>query len=365
MLLADGPGYVSNGASLAIESNTIEYLRGEPGPAVVYFDDPDSWVHRIAPVEQETIRGLDAQLLLPLSGREKLMGVMSLGSKLSEEPYSNTDVKLLESVAAQTGLAMENNELVSNLAAEAAGRERMNRELEIAREVQERLFPQKFPTIGGLDCCGKCRPAQGVGGDYFDFLELPDGKLGITIGDVSGKGISAALLMASLRSSLRGQTIGGATELAGLMVNMNQLIYEASASNRYATFFYSQYNPQTRQFDFVNAGHNAPVILRGTEVIRLEASGPVVGLLARAAYKQETIHLQPGDIFIGYTDGISEAMNPAEEEWGEDQMIAAAAACSHMDANVMIDNLMAKADEFASGATQHDDMTLLIVKVGG
>ena len=363
VLLANGDSYAGGGAEFGTESKTMEYLRTADKPAVVYFDDPDSWVHQVEPHGQQTLKSLDAQLLLPLTGRDKLMGLISLGPKLSEVPYSNSDVKLLQSVASQMGLAIENNQLVSKLASEAAIQERMNRELEIAREVQQRLFPQKFPTIGGLDSCGKCRAALGVGGDYYDFLLLPDGKLGIAIGDVSGKGISAALLMASLRSSLRGQTIGGCNDLAGLMTNMNHLVYAASASNRYATFFYGQYDPATRRLDLVNVGHNAPVILRGQEVLLLEAGGPVVGLLPRTVYQQMSIQLEPGDVFLGYTDGISEAMNKADEEWGEDQMIATAKANANLGSSELIDQIMIQADAFADGAEQHDDMTLLIMKI--
>lgn len=363
VLLANGEEYRSDSASLGSESKVIQLLKNSHKPAVVYFDDPDSWVHGVDVEDRRTLQAMDAQLLLPLAGRERLMGVMALGPKLSEEPYSNTDVQLLESVAAQTGLAIENNQLISKLASEAVQKERMNRELEIAREVQQRLFPQKFPTVGGLDCSGKCRAALVVGGDYFDFLTLPDGKLGVAIGDVSGKGISAALLMASLRSSLRGQTIGGSGALSTLMVNMNELVYEASASNRYATFFYGQYDLTTRRLEFVNAGHNAPVILRGSEVLRLEAGGPVVGLLPKAAYRQDAIDLQPGDIFLGYTDGVSEAMNHAEDEWGEEGMIASAQAHAHLDSATMIDRIIAGADAFADGAEQHDDMTLLVMKL--
>ena len=363
VLLADGDSYSCDSISFGSESRVIQYLRTSNKPAFVYFDDPDSWAHNVNAADRQTLQSLDAQLLLPLTGRERLMGLLALGPKLSEEPYSNSDVQLLESVASQTGLAIENNHLVSKLATEAAQKERMNRELEIAREVQQRLFPQKFPTMGGLDCSGKCRAALGVGGDYFDFLTLPGGKLGVAIGDVSGKGISAALLMASLRSSLRGQTIGGAGALSTLMVNMNELVYEASASNRYATFFYGQYDFTTGRLEFVNAGHNAPVILRGNEVLRLEAGGPVVGLLPRAAYKQDAIDLQPGDIFLGYTDGVSEAMNHAEEEWGEEGMIASAQAHAHLESAAMIDRIIADADAFADGAEQHDDMTLLVMRL--
>ena len=164
------------------------------------------------PQDRDSLRALKTQLLLPLAVKKRLLGFVSLGAKQSEEPFSGTDVRLLESVATQTALALENSNLTAAMATEMASRERLNRELEIAREVQERLFPQTYPEVAGLDYAGKCRPAQGVGGDYYDFLELPAGKFGIAIGDVSGKGVPAALLMAGLQASLRGQTIDGRTE---------------------------------------------------------------------------------------------------------------------------------------------------------
>ena len=141
-------------------------------------------------------------------------------------------------------------------------RERINRELEIAREVQQRLFPQHLPRIEGLEFAGYCRPQQGVGGDYYDFVRLGNGGLGIAVGDVAGKGIAAALMMATLQASLRGQIIKPSGEPAETIQLINTLVYEASASNRYATFFYGQYDPQSREFLYVNAGHNPPIICR-------------------------------------------------------------------------------------------------------
>jgi sigma-B regulation protein RsbU (phosphoserine phosphatase) len=371
VLLRDAKGYrlepSSDGSPTAVvlepEARSIQYLRAAGGPAVVYFDDPNSWLHEAPAPEQQTLRQLDVQLLLPLTGRDDLIGVMALGPKRSEVPYSKADLQLLQSVASQTGLALENSRLISSLAEEAARRERFNREIEIAREVQERLFPQCYPLISGLDCAGHCRPAQGVGGDYYDFIALPEGRLGVAVGDVSGKGISAALLMASLRASLRGQTLGGPADLAALMGNVNSLLYESSAANRYATFFYAQYNPRNRTLDFVNAGHNPPVVLRGGEVLRLEADGPVVGLLPRAQYGQSSMVLAPGDILLAYTDGISEAMTMDDEEWGEDRMIAAAGNCRNLPAEQMIAELISAADAFTAGAPQHDDMTLVVMKL--
>jgi len=162
-------------------------------------------------------------------------------------------------------LALENSRLTAQVAAEVADRVERTRELELAREVQERLFPQTCPPIAGLDYAGACRPALGVGGDYYDFIRLSDTELGIAIGDVSGKGIPAALLMATLRAYLHGQTRHRVTDLAEVAVNLNRLVYECSSANRYATFFYAQYDSTTRLLEYVNAGHNPPLIF-GTAV---------------------------------------------------------------------------------------------------
>ncbi len=265
---------------------------------------------------------LDAELVLPLTANRKLMGVMSLGPKQSEEPFTSSDVRLLETVAGQTGLALENSRLTVQIAAEIADREKRRRELEIAREVQQHLFPQQYPAVKGLEIAGACRPALAVGGDYYDFV-VSGGRLGIAIGDISGKGIPASLLMATLRAYLRSQTIHAQLDLGAMMNNLNALVYESSASNRYATFFYAQYDPATRVLDYVNAGHNPPLIFRQSAlpVTRLETGGPVIGLLQTCDYEQGRTTLEAGDLLVSFTDGISEAMNGAMEEWGEERLI--------------------------------------------
>ena len=354
--------------SLPEDGETVNLVKEAKDPPRIYFDRDDNWVHTAPETELVTLKTIHAQLLLPIGLKNKLLGIFSLGPKLSEEPYSRTDIQLLRSVTLQTGLALENSRLMTAVAEEMAQRERLNREIEIAREVQERLFPQRLPAIAGIDYSGACRPALGVGGDYYDFLKLANGDLGIAIGDVSGKGIAAALLMASLQASLRGQAMMGGGDLARLMCNVNQLVYDATPVNRYATFFYGQYNGESRVFTYVNAGHNPPIILRraadGTiHVIRLETGGSVVGLFPNTPYQQGSLALEPGDLFIGFTDGISEAMNIQEEEWGEERLIPAAEANAGRSAADIIPSLMAEADRFASGAPQHDDMTLVILKM--
>lgn len=336
--------------------------------AVGYMTTPDVLIPVDSPDMEKSARTqLDAELVLPLSLNQKILGALTLGPKRSEEPYSKADVRLLGSVATQTGLALENSRLTAEVAAEVAERVKTNREMEIAREVQERLFPQELPDVAGLECAATCRPALGVGGDYYDFLQLPDGKLGIAIGDVSGKGIPAALLMAGLRASLRGQTIQGADDLAALMSNVSQLVYESSSSNRYATFFYGQYEPATRQLTYVNGGHNPPMVFRGNdEVLRLDVGGPVVGLLPGVfAYQQGTVTFQSGDTFVAFTDGISEAMNAEYEEWGEERLIACARELRQRAAvaEEMMTELIAAADRFVAGAKQHDDMTIIVARI--
>jgi sigma-B regulation protein RsbU (phosphoserine phosphatase) len=364
--LEQGIGVTPDGAlTLGAQASSVRYLLNTSEPARLYRDDPDAWYLMAGTAERRALDLLHAELLLPLPGRNRLMGIMCLGPKRSEAAWSRTDLQVLQTVARQTGLALEVSELAHSLAAEAAQRERINREMEIAREVQERLFPQEMPAIAGGSVAGHCRPALGVGGDYYDVFHLEDGRLGLAVGDVSGKGISAALLMASLRASLRGVTLDSPRDFAKLMHKVNKLVYEASASNRYATFFFAAFDAQTRRLECVNAGHNPPVLLRRGEVIRLEADGPVVGLLPFAPYTEQALTLEPGDLLILYTDGISEAMTNDDEEWGEERMIASALRVRDQSADAVLRAMFADADAFTAGADQHDDMTLLVLKLDG
>jgi serine phosphatase RsbU (regulator of sigma subunit) len=294
--------------------------------------------------------------------------------------------------ALPAGILVNIYKLIPTLAEEAVSRAKLEREIEIAREVQERLFPQTFPIVAGVEMAAHCRPAQIVGGDYYDLISIRDGslagaghapgenissagtttahgcdRLGIAIGDISGKGVSAALLMASLHASLRGQALSGSGDVGTKMANVNRLLYEASDSNRYATFFYGELDCDSRTLHYVNGGHNPPAVLRKEDgawrVFRLQNGGPAVGLFAGAVYEEHMLHLLPGDILLAFTDGISEAMNAAEDEWGEDRMIAEAQAHADLNAAELLQRLFRAADAFAAGAPQHDDMTLVVLRI--
>ena len=267
--------------------------------------------------------------------------------------------------AAQTALAHEVARLTTAIGREMAQRERLNRELEIAREVQEHLFPQRLPPVPGLDYCGQCRPAREVGGDYYDFLDLLGGRLGIAVGDVSGKGVGAALMMASLEASLRALA-AVVQDPADLLGRVNNLVCQASSSNRYATLFYALYDPAMRRLTYVNAGHNPPVVLRHSagscQVLRLETGGQVIGLLPQR-YQRGVFSLEPGDLTVLFTDGVSESMNPRDEEWGEERLIELAKTCLGLPALEVMKRILAAAQAFAAGASQHDDMTLVVLRV--
>jgi len=308
---------------------------------------------------------LGAELLLPLAANDRLLGFLSLGPKRSEAPYTPSDIRLLEAVAAQTGLALENSRLTAEMAREIAQRERIARELEIARDVQQRLFPQQAPSIKGLDYAGKCRPAATIGGDYYDFLPLAGNQLGFAIGDVSGKGIPAALLMASLRASLHGLAIAYTGRIAELMANLNQLTFEASSSDRYASFFYGVFNPDEYTFNYVNAGHNPPILFRSSsgEVATLAEGGLMIGAFRSARYQQACVMLAPGDTMVMFTDGVTEALSSSGEEFGEERLVATLRVNPGLSAVHLVDRIMSVLDAFTGDVPQHDDMTLLVVRV--
>lgn len=285
---------------------------------------------------------------------------------------------LASSRAVPSGILVNVYKLIPTLTEEAVSRAKLEREFEIAREVQERLFPQVIPQVAGVDIAAHCRPAQAVGGDYYDLIDIRDGapaeagqargceRLGLAIGDISGKGMSAALLMASLHASLRGQVLSGSGDLGAKMANVNRLLHGASEAHRYATFFYAELDCASRTLHYVNGGHNPPAVLRredgGWRVLRLGDGGPVIGLFAGAVYQEQTVQLLPGDLLLAFTDGISEAMNASDEEWGEDRLIAEAQAHADLNADELLQRLFRAADGFAGGVPQHDDMTLVVLR---
>jgi sigma-B regulation protein RsbU (phosphoserine phosphatase) len=373
-----------------------EVVADEPEALEVYMDNPKSWVNALTKAnsqadsryqEKALLERLNTRLIVPLATADRVLGFICLGEKLSEEPYSKEDKELLLTVAEHTAIALDYAQLIHQVAEQ----EKLKREIEIAQEVQAHLFPQTLPPIKTLDYTGICKAARGVGGDYYDFLSFGPDKLGIALGDISGKGISAALLMASLQALLRSHAHLYGDALDELISNINRLMCDSTGSSKYATFFYGLYDEARGALTYVNAGHNPPMLFRpnrfasdqrfpsgpvdetsralarprpgSCETIRLETGGTVVGLFADAAYQHETVSMRPNDVLLIFTDGISEAMNVDEEEFGEARLAALVADNMHLSAAALRDRILSEITDFVGEAPQHDDMTLVVVKI--
>ncbi len=268
-------------------------------------------------------------------------------------------------------------EYVQTLVKERVQKERLERELEIAKEVQEQLFPRSAPKMNRLELTGLCLPARVVSGDYYDFLKLDAVRVGLALADICGKGISAALLMANLQASLRSnafflerETAGAlqghphATDtVAGLVRVLNEHICNHTSANKFASFFYAVYDETLLNLTYCNAGHNPPIYFSGEGYRRLTAGGTVVGIFPDADFDQETIQLRPTDIFLAYTDGIVESVNEYGEEFGEERLIDLIRANHQLSADdlqkIIVENVL----DWAFEEERDDDMTLIVAKI--
>jgi phosphoserine phosphatase RsbU/P len=240
-------------------------------------------------------------------------------------------------------------------------------EVELAREVQNRIFPTVRPGIPGLDYYSDWRPAWGLSGDYVDYFTMEQGDLCLTIGDVAGKGLPAALLTSSLHSMVRALRLSPGRSLPELMTTIDELFCEICPNNCYATLFIARYDPRTRRLAYVNAGHETPLVLRkdgrNDRTIPLQRGGPVIGMLRKAAYREGVVSLNPGDMLVACTDGLCDAMNPGGEEWGWRRLVETILACGRRRARDIVDQVMKAAERFAAGTPQFDDMTLWLGRV--
>lgn len=261
---------------------------------------------------------------------------------------------------------------VERLLLESQEKSRLESELEIAREVQRQLFPRSAPVVAGLELYGVCKPARGVSGDYYDFFRLDRNRVVLVLGDVSGKGISAALLMAAIQSALRAQVYDGRSPdeaSAGLSLStaevvgkLNRQLAESTPTEKFATFFYAVYDGETRKLTYTNAGHPPPVLFRRGKIERLRTGGTVVGLFSPLAYEQSEIGLEPGDVLLAYTDGITEPENIYGEEFGEERVLEVARRALSGTAEFLVEEIYRSVSDWTGSPELQDDMTLLVAK---
>lgn len=233
--------------------------------------------------------------------------------------------------------------------------------------VQNGLLPGRQLTFGDLCCETYYRPFHDIGGDYYDFVRLDRCRVGLAIGDVSGKGVGAALIMASLQASLRARLLNEDTRPSTLIGTLNQLVYQSSLPHIYATLFYGEYHAGTQVLTYVNAGHNPALILRRerdqVRLIRLESEGPPVGLFRDTVYKECVCPLQLGDVLVAYTDGITESSNEVQEVWGDAGLEAILSTCIGKRPAEIIEAIVAARDRFAGPTASTDDTTLVVTSI--
>jgi sigma-B regulation protein RsbU (phosphoserine phosphatase) len=240
-------------------------------------------------------------------------------------------------------------------------------EWEAVRSVQERIFPAVRPAIPGLDYYGDWRPARGVSGDYIDYFVMNAGNLGLAVGDVSGQGLPAALLTASLHTTIRALRFTHKSNLPELVRSIHELFYEICPDNCYATLFVARFDPVEHRLHYVNAGHEPPFVLRKNgghyRPIFLESGGPGIGMMRKSSYREGVVSLSPGDLMVAYTDGLCETRNKRDEEWGWPRFLEKVEQCADMRARDIVNAVMQQTETFAAGALQYDDVTLWVGKV--
>ena len=264
---------------------------------------------------------------------------------------------------------------VATLIDEQRQLQRLEHELAIAREVQAQLFPTEKPVVQGVDIEAVCRPARVVSGDYYDFLPLGPGRLGLALADISGKGISAALIMASLQAALRSEVLrntpghsdggGRLPNTADVVRHLNRHLFRSTSSERYATLFFAVYDGESRCLHYTNAGHLPPLVITDSGVSKLEAGGMVVGLFHDVAYEQATAEIGAGGTLIAYSDGLIEPENVFGEELGAARLLDVALRQRDASPHHMAEAMMSAAEEWAGSPEQADDMTVVIARFAG
>lgn len=300
-------------------------------------------------------------LCVPLLVKNRLIGILAVFDKTEGNEFTEDDKRLLSIIAAQSAQILENARLYEQEKSLIV----MQDELKFAAKIQYELLPREAPVIPGYEVAGKSIPAQMVGGDYFDFIPIDERHHGIALGDVSGKGLPASLLMANLQATLRGQTLG-TTMAKDCVVRSNKLLYQSTSSEKFVTLFYGILDHVSHELRFCNAGHDPPFLLvRGTEVKRLRTGGIVLGILNEFPFQDEVIPISPGDFMVIYSDGIPEAMNSSKEQFGEENLQKILLERRSESAAGIIDAVVSAVRQHAGAWPQSDDMTMIVVKRTG
>jgi serine phosphatase RsbU (regulator of sigma subunit) len=304
------------------------------------------------------LQGVRSVLAVPLGVADKVFGIIYADSPIAEGRFTEDHLKVLTTLASVAAIRVENTRLVE----ERLERERLERELALASEIQQRFQPTAPPIVKGYELQGISFPCYEIGGDYYDFIERDDGRLVIALGDVSGKGTAAALLMSSLHAAVHAQS-GSHDSLVATISAVNKYLADNIPANRFVTLFYAELDPDSGSLSFLNAGHNPPLIVHAAGTVEQLASGGLpLGIKRDADYREGRTHLHHGDVLVIYSDGVTEAVSPSGEEFGPTRLYEVVSRNIEASAAGIRDRIESSLTKFSQGTSAADDITLVIVK---
>ncbi|MGE5429888.1 MAG: GAF domain-containing SpoIIE family protein phosphatase [Syntrophomonadaceae bacterium] len=295
---------------------------------------------------------------VPLFFKGKMTGIISVFNKKGSELFTPDDERLLSIIASESAQVIENARLLK----EEQTLISMMEEMRLATQIQADLLPKEIPAFEGYQISGVSIPARSVGGDYYDFIKMDDSKVAFCIADVSGKGMPAALLMANIQASIRGQAFFK-TSCHEAVSFTNNLLYASTDSSKYATLCYCILDTGSGSLSFCNAGHNPPILFSpGKQSLRLKDGGIVAGMIPEFRFSENSVELSSGDLLVLFTDGVTEAMNTSEEEFGEERLAQIISSSIDESSDNILSNILSEVKLFAKGTEQFDDITVLVIK---
>ncbi len=298
-------------------------------------------------------------LSVPMAIKNEVRGVILLGKRLTGKPFSQSDLEYISSVASLAVISIENSRLFK----EALEKQKLEKDLELARTIQKNLLPKKIPVFENVEIAAYNKTAKQVGGDYYDVIQLDQDNLLIAIADVSGKGVQAALLMANLQAFLKA-IIKQNIPLVEASNLINDLVSENTTMGSFITFFWGILNTKEKTFTYVNAGHNPPILVRNGNLIKLKAGGMILGVMTTVVdYQFETVQLEKGDLIVMFTDGITEAMDTEKNEYSDERLEKLISENTSGTAEEILKKIIDDVNEHTWGAEQSDDITCCVIKV--
>lgn len=304
------------------------------------------------------LQGVRSVLAVPLGVGANVFGIIYADSPLSDNRFTEDHLKVLTTLSSVAAIRVEN----ARLTEEQMERERLEREQQVASEIQQRFLPAAAPHVEGYELQGISFPCYEIGGDYYDFIQREDGNMVVALGDVSGKGTAAALLMSSLHAAIHAQA-DAHDSIVETIQAVNKYLTESIPPNRFVTLFYAELNPEIGRLTFLNAGHNPPLIVHaGGTMEQLASGGLPLGIMADAEFREGRTQLHPGDVLVIYSDGVSEAVNPTGEEFGPTRLYEVVARNLDASASGIRDRIESALTKFCQGTPAADDITLVIVK---